>query len=94
VEVDDLWRLHEQVASTLARKIADETAKLEEKLRSVELTKNAMTSNRSRRPYPKVVLKYQNPKNPAETCSGRGKQPNWAQPQLKAGMKLEDLIRR
>jgi DNA-binding protein H-NS len=31
--IDELWRLHEQVNSTLVRRIAEEKAKLEERLR-------------------------------------------------------------
>jgi hypothetical protein len=33
MSTDELWRLHEQVTSTLAHKIAEEKAKLEERLR-------------------------------------------------------------
>jgi DNA-binding protein H-NS len=50
---------------------------------------NAMSPDRPHRPYPKVLPKYQNPTNPAETWSGRGKQPHWVQSQLRAGKKLE-----
>jgi DNA-binding protein H-NS len=92
MSLDELWSLHEQVTSTLARKITDETAKLEEQLHTIKGTRNALTSNQPRRPYPKVFLKYQNPKNPAEKWSGRGKQPHWVQAQLEAGMKLEHLL--
>jgi DNA-binding protein H-NS len=84
--IDELWSLHEQVTSTLARKIVEEKVKLEAKLRSIE------GAGRPRRPYPKVLPKYQNPKNPAETWSGRGKQPHWVQAQLKAGKRLEHFL--
>jgi DNA-binding protein H-NS len=93
--IDELWRLHEQVTSTLARRIAEEKAKLEERLSRIEGTRNAIGRNPPRRPYPKVLPKYKNPKNPAETWSGRGKQPHWVQAELKAGKKLVHfLIRR
>jgi DNA-binding protein H-NS len=97
MDIDQLWSLHEQVTSTLARKIAGEKAKLEKRLRwlensSLENSSNAIGPNRPRRPYPKVLPKYQNPKNPAEKWSGRGKQPHWVKVQLKAGKKLERFL--
>ena len=90
--IDELWSLHEQITSTLARKIEGQKAKLEERLRSIEGTINAISSNPPRRPYPKVLPKYQNPKNPAETWSGRGKHPRWVRAQLNAGKKLEHFL--
>jgi DNA-binding protein H-NS len=95
--VDELWSLHEQLGLILTRKIAEEKAKLEERLRmlqnsSLENSSSAISPNRPRRAYPKVLPKYQNPKNPAEKWSGRGKQPLWVQAQLKAGKKLEGFL--
>ena len=89
---DELWSLHKQVTSILARKIAEEKAKLEERLRRLENAHSAIGPNRPRRAYPKVLPKYQNPKNTAETWSGRGKQPHWVQAQLRAGKKLEHFL--
>jgi DNA-binding protein H-NS len=88
MSTEELWSLHERVALTLARKIAEEKAKLEARLRMLEKSNNAINLNWSRRAYPKVLPKYQNPKDPAETWSGRGKQ----QTQLKAGKKLEHFL--
>ena len=90
--IDELWRLHEQVNSTLVRRIAEEKVKLEERLRRLEYSGGAISPNRARRPYPKVLPKYQNPRNPTERWSGRGKQPRWVRAQLKAGKKLEHLL--
>jgi DNA-binding protein H-NS len=81
--------LHEQVTLTLAHRIAQKKAKLEERLRRLRDTNDAMSPDKPRRPYPKVLPKYQNPKNPAQKWSGRGKQPRWLRAQLKAGKKLE-----
>jgi DNA-binding protein H-NS len=91
MSIDELWSLHERLTSILARKIAEEKAKLEERLHRLK-TDKGMSPNRPRRPYPKVFPKYRNPKNPAETWSGRGKQPHWVQAQLKAGKKLEHFL--
>ena len=92
--IDELWSLHERVTSTLVRRIAQEKTKLEERLRRLENSEGAgvISSNETRRPYPKVLPKYQNPRNPAERWSGRGKQPHWVRAQLKAGKKLEHLL--
>ena len=89
MSIDELWSLHEEMISMLARKVEEEKARLEEHLRRLE---SPISPNRPRRSYPRVLPKYQNPKNPAETWSGRGKQPHWVQAQLKAGRKLEHLL--
>jgi DNA-binding protein H-NS len=91
MSIDGLSSLHEQLTSILARKIEEEKARLEERLRSLNINK-AISPDRPRRPYPKVLPKYRNPRNPAETWSGRGKQPHWVQAQLRAGKKLDHLL--
>ena len=91
MSADELWTLYEEVSSVLAEKISTEKAKLEERLRKLETASHAINLDGVRRPYPKVLPKYQNPKNPAETWSGRGKQPRWVQAQLEAGERLEYL---
>ncbi|PAT00314.1 MAG: hypothetical protein BSR46_03245 [Candidatus Dactylopiibacterium carminicum] len=40
----------------------------------------------------KVAAKYANPSNPAQTWTGRGRQPLWVGEQLTAGKNLEDLL--
>ena len=40
----------------------------------------------------KVPPKYRNPANPAETWTGRGKQPRWMAEQVKKGKKPEDFL--
>src|SRR5512132_803057 len=42
-------------------------------------------------PRGKVVQKYRNPDNPAETWSGRGRPPKWVQAALNRGQTLSDL---
>src|SRR5215831_7875225 len=92
MSADNLWTLYEQISSILTERITAEKAKLDERLRKIETASNATGRDRVRRPYPKVLPKYQNPKNPAEMWSGRGKQPHWVQAQLKAGKKLEHFL--
>ena len=43
-------------------------------------------------PYPKVLPKYRNPKNPTETWAGRGKQPRWLTAEMRRGKKLADFL--
>ena len=90
--IDDLWELHEQVTAKLTRELAIEKARLEERLHKLGSASNIITSDRQRRPYPKVLPKYRNPKNPAETWSGRGKQPRWLTAQLRSGKKVNDFL--
>jgi DNA-binding protein H-NS len=90
--IDELWSLHELVTSTLACKMAAEKEKLEDRLRSIEEATSLISGARRRRPYPKVLPKYQNPNDPAELWSGRGRRPHWVQAQLKAGKKIEHFL--
>jgi DNA-binding protein H-NS len=90
---DELWRLYDEVTTILSRRMTAEKAKLEERLRKIEGTAlSSASGERPRRPYPPVLPKYQNPKDPSETWSGRGKQPRWLKAQLRAGKKLNDLL--
>ena len=92
MSIDELWHLHEELTSILARKIAEQKAKLEERLRFLENSRSAIGPKRPRRAYPRVLPKYQNPKNPAEKWAGRGKQPHWVQAQLRAGKTLDQFL--
>lgn len=92
MSLDELWNFHEQLVAELGRKMADEKAKLEERLRKLEDAGLSGRPKRERRHYPKVVPKYQNPKDPKETWAGRGKQPRWLRAQLRSGKKLEDFL--
>jgi len=90
---EELWSLHEQIVLVLARKISTEKGRLEQRLR--ELGQGQLMSDghvsRARRPYPKVVPKFRNPKLPSETWAGRGKQPRWLTEQLRSGKKLAEF---
>jgi DNA-binding protein H-NS len=91
MSVDELWELHEAVVAELVRKIAAARAKLETRLRKLGTTRNPVVGH-ERRPYPKVLPKYCNPKNRSETWAGRGKQPRWLTAQLQAGKRLSDFL--
>ena len=89
---DDLWQLYEAVGARLTRIIGAEKTKLERRLRQIESAGNVVRLRTPRRAYPKVLPKYQNPKNPSETWSGRGKRPRWLAAQLQAGKTLERFL--
>ena len=91
MSVDELWTLHEELSSVLASRLAEEKKILEERLRQLKLEDVKGSFERARRPYPQVFPKYRNPVQPAETWSGRGKQPRWLAAQLKSGKKLDDF---
>jgi DNA-binding protein H-NS len=93
MSVDELWSLHQLVASELASKISAEKARLDQRL--LELGAPAAgsikKSSHARRPYPQVFPKFRNPAEPGETWAGRGKQPRWLTAQLRQGKKLDDF---
>jgi DNA-binding protein H-NS len=94
MSADELWSLHEFVASVLARKISAEKTRLDERLRQLDLgdaPHRVKGMSRSRRPYPRVFPKYKNPAKPSETWAGRGKQPLWLTAQLRSGKRLDDF---
>jgi DNA-binding protein H-NS len=92
MSTEELWSLYEQVSTRLAREITAEKARLDERLRKIETVSNAKKLDRLRRPYPKVLPKYRNPQNDAETWSGRGKQPRWLAAQLRSGKRLNSFL--
>lgn len=94
MSVDELWEFHERLTAALGRRLTEEKKKLEERLNLLKATNAAVGKQRPRvrRPYPKVYPKYRNPRNPAETWAGRGKQPRWFRAQLRSGKKPDDLL--
>ena len=88
---DELWALHLEVDAVLTRKISAKTNQLDQRLRLLESGASEAKIERERRPYPRVLPKYQNPEKPSETWAGRGKQPRWVTAQLRSGKTLEDF---
>ena len=92
MSVDELWELHESVVAELSRKMTVERTTLEDRLRQLGGNIGDGALKRERRPYPKVLPKYRNPKDRGETWAGRGKQPRWLRAQLRSGKKLDDFL--
>jgi len=93
MSADELWKLHEEVATALAAKMTAEKSILEYRLsqlrRQFEFAQGRDTPER--RPYPTVAPKFQNPDQPSETWAGRGKQPRWLTAQLKSGKRIDEF---
>ena len=92
---DELWALHEEIATRLAAALTAEKSVLENRLKQLqrgnETAPAAAKSSTPRRPYPAVVPKYRNPERPSETWAGRGKTPRWMTAQLKSGRRIDDF---
>jgi DNA-binding protein H-NS len=97
MSLDELWSLHEKLATALEARLNSEKAALEVRLKKLnrsasgERRASPNASGGERRPYPAVLPKYRNPANPAETWSGRGKQPRWLVALLQAGGQIAEF---
>src|ERR1700760_3112163 len=97
--VDELWQLHEKLSHVLSVRLTSEKRELEKRLAQLRRDKDMRSSEtveapagpRERRKYPRVYPKYQNPNEPSETWSGRGKQPRWLTAALKTGHTIEEF---
>jgi DNA-binding protein H-NS len=93
MSTDELWKLYEELVTVLAAKMDAEKRALEERLRQLtqQIKTEPLGQRTRRRPYPKVLPKFRNPRQPSETWSGRGKQPRWLTAQLRSGKHIEDF---
>jgi DNA-binding protein H-NS len=97
MSTEELWALHEEIATRLAAALTAEKSVLEQRLRrlqrgiEIQQAPRAAKSSTERRPYPAVVPKYRNPERPSETWAGRGKKPRWLAAQLKSGKRIDDF---
>src|ERR1700730_12870730 len=87
MSINELWIMHEKIRAILSKKLGAEKRQMERRLAQLN-----GQGDRQRRPYPKVLPKYQNPERPSETWSGRGKQPHWVGAQLRSGKKVDELL--
>jgi DNA-binding protein H-NS len=87
MSLDQLWALREQVCTELNRKIPEERARIEGRLRELQRA----TRSDARRPYPRVFPKFRNPTQPSETWAGRGKKPRWLSAELELGKQIDDF---
>ena len=102
MSTDEMWQLHLEIVRLLSARLTSEKRELEKRLarlrREKELPQSEAADShfkdapQERRNYPRVLPKYQNPNEPSETWSGRGKQPRWLTAALKTGHTIEDFV--
>jgi DNA-binding protein H-NS len=87
MSTDELWALHEEIASRLAATLLAEKRVLENRLKQLNGGVEAVreSSPTGRRPY------FRNPDRPSETWAGRGKTPRWLAAKLKSGKRIDDF---
>ncbi|WP_024516245.1 H-NS histone family protein [Bradyrhizobium sp. Tv2a-2] len=100
--VDQLWQLHEELGGLLSARLISEKQELEKRLAQLRREENdeelgepgeaESAERRPRRAYPRVLPKYQNPENPTETWSGRGKKPRWVSAALNSGHQIDEFL--
>ena len=101
MSAEEMWELHGEISRALSVRLTSKKRELEKRLEQLHRDKEAPPLKFSigkkelppvpRRKYPRVYPKYQNPQEPSETWSGRGKTPRWLMAALKTGHKLEDF---
>ena len=90
----DLIELQKDVAAAIGQRRNEELADLKRKMAEMAGASgfdiNELLSNKrvaaKRGP---VAVKYRNPKDPAQTWTGRGRKPTWMVEALKKGAKME-----
>jgi DNA-binding protein H-NS len=102
MSIDEMWQLHEEISRVLSVRLTSEKRELEKRLTQLRREKEIPHSElvdkqlkdppRERRKYPRVFPKYQNPMEPSETWSGRGKQPRWLTIALNTGHTIEEFV--
>jgi DNA-binding protein H-NS len=85
MDLDRLWTLHVEISDVLKEKITRQRRQLVDRLSRLEQPISA------RRSYPRVLPKYRNPDDPAETWAGRGKCPRWLAKQLESGRRIDEF---
>jgi DNA-binding protein H-NS len=89
ISTDELWTLHEEIASILSANMRAKKAKLEKLLD--KLDGKALNRSRQYRRYRIVRPKFRNAEPPHQTWSGRGRQPHWMRELLARGQSIEDV---
>jgi DNA-binding protein H-NS len=98
MSLEELKKLQKDVALAIgnfeARRLAHARRELEAKAAELGVSLSDILGNKPAKGTKAVVApKYRNPKNPAETWSGRGRKPRWLTVALTSvGAKLEDFL--
>jgi DNA-binding protein H-NS len=74
MSVDELWMFRDEVAAALVKQMSAKKTVLEDRLSKLIIRKaRTKTAFSPRRRYPKVLPKFENPKDPSDTWA-HGKQ--------------------
>ena len=99
-----LKKLHTEIGETLKKRQETDRQEAREKMQKmaedmgfmsviemlgIEASRNPKRKNGKRAP---ARIKYQNPHNPDETWTGKGRVPKWMQPLLDGGKVKEDFL--
>ena len=100
----ELKKLHTEIGETLKKRQEIDRHEAREKMQKmaedmgfmsviemlgIEAGRNPKRKNGKRTP---ARIKYQNPDNPAETWTGKGRVPKWMQPLIEGGKVKEDFL--
>lgn len=85
-------RVEKAITSFEERKKKEALAQLEETAQKMGFSLSELTgAKKAAKKRGTVAPKYANPKNKAETWTGRGRRPRWVEAALKAGKSLDDF---
>lgn len=88
-----LAELQQRVEAAMAERKAAEAREVKEQMAALAAKSGFTVGELFGRGGKRVsgAIKFKNPKNPAETWTGRGRKPNWLVAELKKGAKLESF---
>ncbi len=96
LSVVELKELQQDVARALVEREAQEKSALREEMMALAAKRgfslDDLVGKAKARKGTTVAIKYRNPDNPADTWTGRGRQPKWLAPLIKKGAKLEKFL--
>jgi DNA-binding protein H-NS len=86
-------RIHQEIERQQQTKVLSIRTEMEELAGHLGMTVEEVVGNGKKRKASKLMSqpKYQNPEDPRQTWSGRGKRPRWLQHALSQGAQLEDF---
>lgn len=85
-------KVQKAIVSFEERKKREALAQIEETAKKLGFSLAELTGEtKAKRRRATVAPKYANPKNRAETWTGRGRRPRWVEEALKSGKTLDDL---
>lgn len=95
LSLNELQALRTQIERQIEARKADEVAKVREQIlalaNSVGMKVEDILNTKAPAQKKPLIARFQNPDNPKEQWSGRGRQPKWVKEHLEAGKSFDDL---